>query len=129
MLASCEEIDYSFERAREVFRDMLYPVWKEDLINKASESDVRSDVIQALLYLPEREYFSAGDAIGEVDVIHNIVQPFVCLDYPATKEQLIEAAREFRSPGYVMGGLINCPDKTYDSFSDVVNCCGGMFKW
>ena len=129
MLVSCEEINHSFDRARQIFSDMLFPAQREALINKARESDVRKDVVQALSYIPERQYLNAGDATGTVDVIQNIVQPFVCLDYPVAKEQLIEAARDYNSPGYVMGGLENCPDKTYDSFIDVVNCCGGMFKW
>ncbi|WP_269850826.1 DUF2795 domain-containing protein [Methanosarcina horonobensis] len=48
--------------ARQAFRDMLFPAPKEALINKASESDIRSDVIQALSYIPNRQYLNIGDA-------------------------------------------------------------------
>lgn len=56
MLAGREEIIYSFEKARSAFRDITYPTWRQALINKASEIDVRSYVIQVLRHLPDQEY-------------------------------------------------------------------------
>jgi hypothetical protein len=93
MQASCHKIQSSFIRARSAFRDATYPVWKHALVNRASEFDVRSNVIQALRHLPDQEYISADDAMRALDNIENIVQPFICLEYPVTKGQLIEAAR------------------------------------
>lgn len=123
MLTSCEEINYSFDRARRAFKDITYPAWRQALIDKANESDVLFEVFEVLWHLPDREYSSADDAINELDNIQNIVQPFICLDYPVTRERLIEAAREFNSPIHVMDALYSCPDKVYDSVSEVINSC------
>ena len=127
MQVSCEEIANSFYRARQAFRDVRYPASRLDLINKANESNIRKSVLQVIESLPERVYYSYSDAINVLDNIQNALQPFLCLEYPVTKIQLIEACRSHNALKVVIVALENCPDIVYNNVDDVISSCGGYF--
>lgn len=123
-----EEIQISFDRAIQAFRTVVYPASKQDLIYKLEEYYINSDAMQAIRNLPDREYSSSIDIIYTLECIRNNLQPFLNIDYPISKVQLLEIARShsFREEIIVM--LDNCPDTVYNSISDFIGRCGGMMN-
>lgn len=51
----------------------------------------------------------------------NIPQHLQNVDFPATKQEILSAARDSDADGDVMGALNGLPDKTYNSMDDVGN--------
>lgn len=124
----CQEIQISFERAKQAFRDVFYPAVKLNLISKAEEYAITSEVMQAISSLPDREYSNSDDAIGELVGIQYAVQALMVVDYPATKKKLVDAIKDTNTPAGVRVTLDNCSDIVYNSFGDLINSCGSIMK-
>jgi hypothetical protein len=57
-------------------KEMNYPVTKTQLIEKAKSLNVRSEVIQAIEKIPDKEYKSASDVLQEFKGIKNLAHLF-----------------------------------------------------
>lgn len=70
-----------------------------------------------------REYNSSADVIDEFEGFQKVVQVFHNRKYPATKQELVEEAKNLHVRGVIIRALEACPDKEYNSPADVINEC------
>lgn len=126
--ASSSEIQNAFQKASQAFRDMKYPVTKNQLLDKAKSLNARSEVIQAIENIPDKEYHSTADVLKEFEGIQNVVQAFREVKFPANKKQLLEEARKLNARSEVIKALEACPDREYTNFSDIVKECKSKSK-
>ena len=126
---SSTEIQSAFQKTVQAFQEMKYPVTKTQLIEKAKSLNVRSEVIQAIEKIPDKEYKSASDVLQEFKGIQNLVQAFRDVKFPATKMQLVQEAKKLNARSEVIQALETCPDKEYNNFSDVIKECRGRSNW
>jgi len=126
--ASSSEIQNAFQKASQAFRDMKYPVTKNQLLDKARSLNARSEVIQAIENIPDKEYHSTSDVLKEFEGIQNVVQAFHDVKFPANKKQLLEEARKLNARSEVIKALEACPDREYTNFSDIVKECRSKSK-
>jgi chromatin segregation and condensation protein Rec8/ScpA/Scc1 (kleisin family) len=127
--ASSSEIQSAFQTAAQAFREMKYPVTKSQLLGKAKSINARSEVIQAIENIPDKEYHSTADVLKEFEGIQNIVQAFRDVKFPATKAQLLNEAKKLNVRSEVMKSLEACPDREYTNFSDIVKECRSRSNW
>jgi len=121
--ASSTEVQNAFQKAIEAFRELKYPVTKTQLIEKAKGMNARSEVIQAIENIPDKEYRSSSDVLKEFEGIQNAVQAFRDVKFPATKKQLLEEAKKLNARSEVIKSLEACPEREYTNFADVVREC------
>ena len=98
------------------------------LIEKAKSLNARSEVMQAIENIPDKEYHSSSDVFKEFKGIQNVMQAFKDVKFPATKKQLIEEAKKLNARSEVIKTLEACPDREYTNFSDVIKECRGKFE-
>lgn len=127
--ASSAEIQSAFQKASQAFREMKYPVTKNQLIDKAKSLNARSEVIQAIENIPDKEYHSTADVLKEFEGVQNAVQAFREVKFPATKNQLLQEARKLNACSEVIKALEACPDREYTNFSDIIKECRGKSSW
>ena len=127
--ASSTEIHSGLEKAVQAFREMKYPVTRNQLIAKAKSLNARSEVIQAIENIPDKEYRSASDVLKEFEGIQNVVQAFRDVKFPATKMQLIQEAKKLNARSEVIKALEACPDREYTNFTDIMKECRGKSNW
>ena len=127
--ASSTEIQSAFQKTVQAFQEMKYPVTKTQLIEKAKSLNARSEVIQSIETIPDKEYHSASEVLQEFKGIQNIVQAFRDVKFPATKMQLVQEAKKLNARSEVIQALETCPDKEYNNFSDVIKECRGRSNW
>jgi cellobiose-specific phosphotransferase system component IIA len=121
--ASSTEIQSALQKTVQAFQEMKYPVTKRQLIDKAKSLNARSEVIQSIETIPDKEYHSASEVLQEFKGIQNLVQAFQDVKFPATKMQLVQEAKKLNARSEVIQALESCPDREYDNFSDVVKEC------
>jgi ERCC4-type nuclease len=83
--ASSTEIQSSIQKAVQAFKEMKYPVTRNQILEKAKSMNARTEVIQAIENIPDKEYHSASDVLKQFEGIQNIVQAFSDVKFPATK--------------------------------------------
>jgi len=127
--ASSTEIQSVFQKTVQAFQEMKYPVTKNQLIDKAKSLNARSEVIQSIETIPDKEYHSASDVLKEFQGIQNVVQVFRDVKFPATKKQLVEEAKKLNACSEVIKTLEACPDREYNNFSDVIKECRSKSNW
>jgi predicted transcriptional regulator len=127
--ASSTEIQSAIQKAVQAFKEMKYPVTKKQLIEKAKSMNVRSEVMQAIENIPDKEYHSTADVLKEFEGIQNAVQAFRDVKFPATKNQLLEEARKLNARSEVIKALEACPEREYTNFSDVIKECRSKSNW
>lgn len=127
--ASSTEIQSVFQKTVQAFQEMKYPVTKNQLIDKAKSLNARSEVIQSIETIPDKEYHSASDVLKEFQGIQNVVQAFRDVKFPATKKQLVEEAKKLNACSEVIKTLEACPDRKYNNFSDVIKECRSKSNW
>ena len=127
--ASSTEIQSAIQKAVQAFKEMKYPVTKTQLIEKAKSLNARSEVIQSIETIPDKEYHSASEVLQEFKGIQNLVQAFRDVKFPATKMQLVQEAKKLNARSEVIQALETCPDKEYNNFSDVIKECRGRSNW
>jgi cellobiose-specific phosphotransferase system component IIA len=125
---SSTEIHSGLEKAVQAFREMKYPVTRNQLVDKAKSLNARNEVIQAIETIPDKEYHSASDVLQEFKGIQNIVQAFRDVKFPATKMQLVQEAKKLNARSEVIQALEACSDREYNNFSDVIKECKGRSK-
>lgn len=126
--ASSTEIHSGLQKAVQAFQEMKYPVTKSQLLDKAKSLNARSEVMQAIETIPDKEYHSASEVLQEFKGIQNIVQAFRDVKFPATKTQLIQEAKKLNARSEVINALEACSDKEYNNFSDVIKECRSKSK-
>jgi cellobiose-specific phosphotransferase system component IIA len=126
---SSTEIQSAFQKTVQAFQEMKYPVTKTQLIEKAKSLNARSEVIQSIETIPDKEYHSASEVLQEFKGIQNLVQAFRDVKFPATKMQLVQEAKKLNARSEVIQALETCPDKEYNNFSDVIKECRGRSNW
>jgi hypothetical protein len=129
MQASSAEVESSFEKAVQAFRDVFYPASKQELVSKAEKYGVRSEVLQAIENLPDREYISSNDAIGELESTRHAVITFTEMEYPMTKVELLKAVRNSNVPDQMIETIENCPETRFGNAGDVLRVCRGAVNW
>ena len=120
---STTEIQSAFQKTVQAFQEMKYPATKNQLINKAKGLNARSEVIQSIETIPDKEYHSASEVLQEFKGIQNLVQAFRDAKFPATKQQLVQEAKKLNARSEVIKTLEACPDREYNNFSDVIKEC------
>lgn len=100
-----------------------YPVKKRQLIEEAKKQNVSNETIQTLENIPNKEYNSFADVIQEVEGFQRAIQVFHERKYPATKQELVEEAKNLNVRSVIIRALEACPDKEYTSPADVINEC------
>jgi len=126
--SSATEVQSSIQKAVQAFRDMRYPVTKNQLIEKAKSLNARSEVIQAVENIPDREYKNAADVLKQFEGIQRAVESLQNLKYPSTKSQLIEHAKKNNAHSEVIRALEKFPDREYNNAGDVVMEFKGKFQ-
>jgi cellobiose-specific phosphotransferase system component IIA len=126
---SSTEIHSGLEKAVQAFKEMKYPVTKTQLIEKAKNLNARSEVIQAIETIPDKEYHSASEVLQEFKGVQNLVQAFQDVKFPATKMQLVQEAKKLNARSEVIKALDACPDREYTNFSDIIKECRGKSNW
>jgi predicted transcriptional regulator len=127
--ASSTEIQSAIQKAAQAFKEMKYPVTRNQLLEKAKSMNARTEVIQAIENIPDKEYHSASDVLKQFEGIQNAVQAFRDVKFPATKKQLLEEARKLNARSEVIKALEACPEREYTNFSDVIKECRGKSNW
>jgi cellobiose-specific phosphotransferase system component IIA len=128
MQASSTEVQSAIQKAVQAFRDMKYPVTKNQLIEKAKSLNARSEVMQAIENIPDKEYHSAPDVLKEFEGVQKAVQAFHDMKYPASRTQLLAEAKKLNARKEIITALEACPDKQYNSAVDVIRECKGKFQ-
>ena len=128
MQENATEVHNAIQKTLQAFQEMKYPVTKMQLIDKAKSLNARSEVIQAIENIPDKEYHSASDVLQEFKGIQNIVQAFRDVKFPATRTQLIQEAKKLNARSEVINALEACSDREYNNFSDVIKECRSKSK-
>jgi len=126
--SSAAEVQTSIQKAIQAFREMRYPVTRNQLVEKAKSLNARSEVIQAVENIPDKEYHNAADVLKEFEGIQKVVQVLQDLKYPATKSQLIEQAKKHDARSEVIGALEKFPDREYNNATDILMEFKGKFQ-
>lgn len=100
-----------------------YPVRKSQLIDEAKKRNVSGEAMQALENIQNREYDSAADVIQEFEGFQKAVEVFHNRKYPASKQELVDEAKNLHVRDVIIRALEACPDKEYNNASDVINEC------
>lgn len=103
--------------------NLSYPVKKRQLLEEARRQNVSNEAIQTLENIPNREYNNSTDVIQEFEGFQKAVQVFHNRIYPASKQELVEEAKNLHVRDVIVRTLEACPDKEYSSASDVINEC------
>ncbi|RPJ78537.1 MAG: DUF2795 domain-containing protein [Alphaproteobacteria bacterium] len=103
--------------------NMNYPATKSQVIDEAKKQNVSNETMQALENIPNKEYKSSDDVVNEFEGFQKAVQVFHNRKYPATKQELVEEAKNLNVRGVIIRALEACPDKEYSSSAEVVNEC------
>lgn len=125
MQENATEVHNAIQKAVQAFQEMKYPVTKMQLLEKARSLNARSEVIQAIENIPDKEYHSSSDVLQEFKGIQNVMQAFRDVKFPATRNQLIEEAKKLNARSEVINTLESCSDREYTNFSDVIKECKG----
>jgi chromatin segregation and condensation protein Rec8/ScpA/Scc1 (kleisin family) len=116
MQASATEVQYALG-------NLNYPLKKRQLIEEARRQNVSNEAMQILENIPNREYDSSVDVIREFEGFQRAVQIFHNRKYPASKQELVEEAKNLHVRDVIVRTLELCPDKEYSSAADVINEC------
>ncbi|AAM05721.1 DUF2795 domain-containing protein [Methanosarcina acetivorans] len=126
--SSAAEVQSSMQEAVQAFREIRYPVTKNQLIEKAKSMNARSEVIQAIEGIPDREYNNAADVLKQFEGIQRAIEALRELKYPSTKSQLIEHAKKHDARSEVIRALEKFPDREYNNTADVLMEFRGKFQ-
>lgn len=103
--------------------NMKYPATKQQIIDEVKKRNISNEAIEILENIPNREYKSSADVVDEFESFQKAVQVFHNRKYPATKQELVEEAKNLHIRGVIIRALEDCPDKEYNSPTDVINEC------
>ncbi len=113
----------STNEAQTILGSVDYPVTKSQIIDEAKKWNISGDTMQALENIPNRKYNSADDVINEFESFQKAVDVFHNRKYPATKQELVNEAKDLQVRDVIVRALEACPDKEYSSPADVINEC------
>jgi hypothetical protein len=63
---------------------------------------------------------------GAMDAIANVTDSLVGMDFPRSKDDIIEYAKDHNTPDRVIVILEKIPDQTYSSMGDLINKLRGL---
>jgi chromatin segregation and condensation protein Rec8/ScpA/Scc1 (kleisin family) len=113
----------STTEVQSILGNVKYPATKNQVISEARKQNISGDTMQALENIPDREYNSAGDVVNEFESFQKAVEVFHNRKYPATKQELVNEARNLHVRDVIIRALEACPDKEYSSPADVIKEC------
>jgi len=113
----------STTEVQSILGNIKYPATKNQVIDEARKQNIIGDTMQALENIPDREYNSADDIINEFEGFQKAVKIFHNRKYPATKQELVNEARDLHVRDVIIRALEACPDKEYSSPADVIKEC------
>jgi len=106
-----------------ILGNVKYPANKKQIIEEARKQNISGDTMLTLENIPNREYSSSDDVIHEFEGFQKAVEVFHTRKYPASKQELINEARNLHVRGAILRALEACPDKEYSSPTEVLNEC------
>ena len=121
MQASATEVQHALG-------NLNYPIKKRQLIEEAGRQNVSNEAMQILENIPNREYDSSADVIREFEGFQRAVQIFHNRKYLASKQELVEEAKNLHVRNIIVRTLEACPDKEYSSAADVINECRAKLR-
>lgn len=106
-----------------VLGNMEFPASKQQIIEEAIRRDASEEILLTLENIPNKVYNNSGEVIDEFEDFQKAVQVFHSRKYPATKQELVDEAKNLHIRGIIIRALEACPDKEYNSPADVINEC------
>lgn len=113
----------STTEVQNILGNVKYPATKNQIIDEARKQNISGDTMQALENVPDREYNSSDDVVNEFESFQKAVEVFHNRKYPATKQELVNEARNLHVRDVIIRALEACPDKEYSSPADVIKEC------
>lgn len=113
----------SYTEVQNLVGNMEYPASKQQIVEEAIKRDASKEALLTLENIPNRVYNSSAEVIDEFEDFQKAVQVFHNRKYPATKQELVEEAKNLHIRGVIVRALENCPDKEYNNPTDVINEC------
>jgi hypothetical protein len=113
----------STTEVQSILGNVKYPATKKQVIDEARSQNISGDTMQTLENIPDREYSSSDDVVNEFEGFQRAVEAFHNRKYPASKQELVNDARNLHVRDVIIRALESCPDKEYSSASDVINEC------
>jgi hypothetical protein len=111
-----------------ILGNMKYPATKNQIIDEAQRRNISGDTMQTLENIPDREYGSADEIVNEFEGFQKAVEVFHNRKYPATKQELVNEARNLHVREVIIRALEACPDKEYSSPTEVIKECRANYQ-
>lgn len=113
----------SSNEVQDLLGNLTYPAAKQQIVDEARKRNASEETIQILENIPDRNYQSSAEVFDEFEGFRKAVQVFHNRNYPATKQELVNEAKNLHVRGAIIRALEACPDKEYNSPFDVLNEC------
>lgn len=113
----------SVTEVQSILGNVKYPANKKQIIDEARRQNISGDTMMTLENIPNREYSSSDDVVNEFEGFQRAVEAFHTRKYPASKQELVNEARNLHIRDVIIRALEACPDKEYSSSTDVINEC------
>lgn len=113
----------SVTEVQSILRNVKYPANKKQIIEEARRQNISGDTMLTLENIPNREYSSSDDVVNEFEGFQRAIEAFHTRKYPASKQELVNEARNLHIRDVIIRALEDCPDKEYSSPAEVVSEC------
>lgn len=118
----------SVTEVQSILGNVKYPANKKQIIDEARRQNISGDTMQTLENIPNREYSSSDDVVNEFEGFQRAVEAFHTRKYPASKQELVNEARNLHVRDVIVKALEACPDKEYSSPDEVVSECRARLR-
>lgn len=118
----------SVTEVQSILGNVKYPANKKQIIDEARRQNISGDTMQTLENIPNREYSSSDDVVNEFEGFQRAVEAFHTRKYPASKQELVNEARNLHVRDVIIKALEACPDKEYSSPDEVVSECRARLR-
>ena len=95
----------SITEVQSILGNVKYPANKKQIIEEARKQNISGDTMLTLENIPNREYSSSDDVIHEFEGFQKAVEDFHTRKYPASKQELINEARNLHVRGAILRAL------------------------
>ncbi|MGB9940687.1 DUF2795 domain-containing protein [Methanosarcina sp.] len=118
----------SVTEVQSILGNVKYPATKKQVIDEARRRNISGDTMQTLENIPNREYSSSDDVVEEFESFQSAVEAFHTRKYPASKQELVNEARNLHIRDVIIRALEACPDKEYSSPAEVISECSARLQ-
>lgn len=118
----------SVTEVQSILGNVKYPANKKQIIDEARRQNISGDTMQTLENIPNREYSSSDDVVNEFEGFQRAVEAFHTRKYPASKQELVNEARNLHVRDVIIKALEACPDKEYSSPDEIVSECRARLR-